>query len=71
MELPVNVMIKSGLPELNEMQGELIAISEHGYYEIIMKVRDKRYTYLMPIAQTALVCTEALMEIEAGFELER
>jgi hypothetical protein len=71
MELPANVIVNSNLPDLKGMEGELIAVSEHGYYEIIMKIREKRHTYLLPIAQTVLVCTEAVLEPEPGFEVER
>lgn len=71
MELPAKVMINSDLPELKGMQGILIAISELGYYEVQMQVRDKKHTYLLPIEKTILMFVDSILEPSPDFIVER
>lgn len=71
MELPSKVLISSPGVEFKNVEGSLIAISELGYYELQIKRGEKRYTYLLPIEQTCLVCIDPLLEPSADFEVER
>jgi len=71
MELPAKVMINSNYPELKGLQGILIAISEHGYYEVQMQIRDKKHTYLLPVNDTILMFIDSLLEPSPDFEVER
>jgi hypothetical protein len=71
MELPSTVLINCSVVEFKNVEGSLIAISELGYYELQIKRGEKRYTYLLPVANTALVCVDPLLEPHADFEVER
>jgi len=71
MELPAKVMINSNLPELKGMQGILISISERGYYEVQMQVREKKHTYLLPINETILMFLDSILEPSPDFVVER
>ena len=71
MDLPTKVMIYSDFPEIKNMQGNLISISEHGYYQVQVQIKEKRHTYLLPIAGTALVFLDSLLDVAPGFEVER
>lgn len=71
MELPVRVIIFCPTLEFKNKQGRLVAISEHGYYEIRMEFADRNHTVLLPIANTALIFAEANVIGEPIPEIER
>ena len=71
MELPSKVMITCPSMEFKNVEGSLIAISDQGFYELQIKRGEKRYTYMLPIAQTHLICVDPLLEPHADFEVER
>lgn len=71
MELPSKVLIFCAAVDFKQTEGSLIAISDQGYYELQIKRGEKRYTYMLPIQQTSLICVDPLLEPHADFEVER
>ncbi|MGH9400342.1 MAG: hypothetical protein ACRD00_08515 [Thermoanaerobaculia bacterium] len=71
MELPVRVIIFCPTLEFKNKQGRLVAISEHGYYEIRMEFAERNHTVLLPIVNTALVFAEPNYAAEQIPEIER
>ena len=71
MEFPSKVYITCPTMEFKNVEGSLIAISDQGFYELQVKRGEKRYTYLLPVAQTSLICVYPLLEPNADFEVER
>ena len=51
--------------------GTLIAISDSGYYEIVLEVQARNHTVLFPIAETVIIFNEALPTVAPDFEVER
>ncbi|HKR62740.1 MAG TPA: hypothetical protein VJZ00_03320 [Thermoanaerobaculia bacterium] len=71
MEIPSKVSIFNRTLEIKGKPGTLVAISEEGYYEIVMEVQQRNHTVLFPIGETVLIFNEALPAISADFEVER
>ena len=71
MEIPSKVSIFNRTLEVKGKAGTLIAISEDGYYEVVLEVQSRNHTVLFPIAETVLIFNEALPSISADFEVER
>lgn len=71
MEIPSKVSIFNRTLEVKGKPGTLIAISDSGYYEIVLEVQSRNHTVLFPIAETVVIFNEALPAISADFEVER
>lgn len=71
MEIPSKVAVFNRTLEVKGKQGTLIAISEDGYYEIVLEVQTRNHTVLFPIHETVIIFNEALPTISAEFEVER
>lgn len=71
MEIPSKVSVFNRTLEVKGKAGTLVAVSEDGYYEIILEVQQRNHTVLFPIAETVVVFNEALPTITADFEVER
>lgn len=71
MEIPSKVSIFNRTLEIKGKAGTLVAISDDGYYEIVMEVQTRNHTALFPIAETVLIFNEALPPTSADFEVER
>ena len=71
MEIPSKVSIFNRTLEIKGKAGTLIAISDEGYYEVVLEVQQRNHTVLFPIAETVLIFNEALPTIAADFEVER
>lgn len=71
MEIPSKVSIFNRTLEVKGKPGTLVAISDEGYYEIVLEVQQRNHTVLLPIAETVLIFNEALPMIAADFEVER
>jgi hypothetical protein len=71
MEIPSKVSIFNRTLEVKGKPGTLIAISEEGYYEIVLEVQQRNHTVLFPINETVIIFNEALPTISADFEVER
>jgi hypothetical protein len=71
MEIPAKVSIFNRTLEIKGKPGMLVALSEDGYYEVVLEVQQRNHTVLFPIAETVLIFNEALPSIAADFEIER
>lgn len=71
MEIPAKVSVFNRTLEVKGKHGTLVALSEDGYYEIVLEVQQRNHTVLFPIAETVLIFNEALPNISADFEIER
>jgi hypothetical protein len=71
MEIPSKISIFNRTLEVKGKAGTLIAISEDGYYEVVLEVQSRNHTVLFPIAETVIIFNEALPTISAEFEVER
>ena len=71
MEIPSKVSIFTRTLEIKGKAGMLVAISDGGYYEIVMDVQQRNHTALFPIAETVLIFNDALPPTASDFEVER
>ena len=71
MEIPAKVSIFNRTLEIKGKPGTLVAITDEGYYEIVLEVQTRNHTVLFPIAETVVIFNEALPAISADFEVER
>jgi hypothetical protein len=71
MEIPSKVSIFNRTLEIKGKAGTLIAISDEGYYEVVLEVQARNHTVLFPIAETVIIFNEAMPTIAADFEVER
>ncbi|MBV9495729.1 MAG: hypothetical protein JOZ54_15895 [Acidobacteria bacterium] len=71
MEIPAKVSVFNRTLEVKGKHGTLVALSEDGYYEVVLEVQQRNHTVLFPIAETVLIFNEALPNISADFEIER
>ena len=71
MEIPSKVSVFNRTLEIKGKPGTLIAISEDGYYEIVLEVQQRNHIALFPIAETVIIFNEAVPTIAADFEVER
>jgi len=71
MEIPSRVSVFNRTLEVKGKAGLLVAVNDHGFYEINMMVQEKNHTVLFPIAETVVVFNEPLPQIDTGFEVER
>ena len=71
MEIPAKVSVFNRTLEVKGKAGTLIAITEEGYYEVVLEVQSRNHTVLFPIAETVVIFNEAQPNISADFEIER
>ena len=71
MEIPAKVSIFSRTLEVKGKPATLVAISAHGYYEVVMEVQQRNHTVLFPINETVVIFNEAMPTSSAEFEVER
>lgn len=71
MEIPAKVSVFNRTLEVKGKLGMLIAVSEEGFYEIVLEVQSRNHTVLFPIAETVVIFNEAVPNISADFEIER
>jgi hypothetical protein len=71
MEIPAKVSIFNRTLEVKGKAATLVAITPHGYYEVVMEVQQRNHTVLLPISDTVLIFNEALPAIASEFEVER
>ena len=71
MEIPAKVSVFNRTLEVKGKPGTLIAVSEEGYYEVVLEVQQRNHTVLFPIAETVVIFNEAVPTISADFEVER
>ncbi|HEU4520512.1 MAG TPA: hypothetical protein VFT12_00820 [Thermoanaerobaculia bacterium] len=71
MEIPSKVSVFNRTLEVKGKAGTLIAVSDGGYYEIVLEVQQRNHTVLFPIAETVVIFNDAVPNISADFEIER
>ncbi|MDQ6802005.1 MAG: hypothetical protein M3041_14350 [Acidobacteriota bacterium] len=71
MEIPSKVSVFNKTVEFKGKPGTLVAINDHGFYEIVVEVQQRNHTVLFPITDTVVIFNEALPAIEEEFEVER
>lgn len=71
MEIPSKISIFNRTLEVKGKTGTLIAISDEGYYEVILEVQSRNHTVLFPIAETVVIFNEAVPTVASDFEVER
>ncbi len=71
MEIPAKVSVFNRTLEVKGKPGTLVAVSDGGYYEIILEVQSRNHTVLFPIAETVVIFNEPVPTISADFEVER
>ena len=64
------VFIYNELLGLKGSSGILQDINEKGYYDTIIKIKDKRHRILLPLSQTIIIYREPLIEMDQSLELE-
>ena len=70
MELPADVMVHNELVGMKGNPGSLLAVSDHGFYELNCSFGDKVHRILLPIASTVLIAREPESQFE-DLEIER
>lgn len=71
MEIPSKVSIFNRTLEVKGKAATLIAISDEGYYEVVLEVQQRNHTVLLPIAETVLIFNDAVPTTSPEFEVER
>ena len=71
MEIPAKTTIFNRTLELKGKQATLIAISPHGYYEIVMEFQQRNHTVLLPVSETTVIFNEAIPTLGGDIEVER
>jgi hypothetical protein len=71
MEIPAKVSVFNKTVEFKGKPGTLVAISDYGFYEIIVEVQQRNHTVLFPIHDTVVIFNEAVPQTASDFEVER
>jgi hypothetical protein len=71
LDLPARIVIYCPALDLKNKPGRLVSISPHGYYEVLVEIKEGTYTALLPIHETALVFAEPETTLETMPGLER
>ena len=71
MEIPAKVSVFNRTLEVKGKPGMLVAVSDEGYYEIVMEVQSRNHTVLFPVAETVVIFNEPQPNISPDFEVER
>jgi len=71
MEIPAKVSVFNRTLEIKGKSALLVAVSEHGYYEVQLDVNQRNHTTLFPIAETVIIFSDALPPVATDFEIER
>ncbi len=59
MDLPAEVKIHNETLGMKGRDGRLVAIHAEGYYELTATLGEREHRFLLPIASTALIVSEA------------
>ena len=71
MEIPSKVSIFNRTLEVKGKAGTLIAINDHGFYEVVLEVQQRNHTVLLPVAETVLIFNDAMPAVAEELEVER
>ena len=64
------VFIYNELLGLKGSPGMLRNVDEKGYYDTIVKIKEKKHRILLPISQTVIIYSEPVIEMDGFIELE-
>jgi hypothetical protein len=64
------VFIYNELLGLKGSPGVLQQTNERGYYDLVIKIKENRHRILLPIAQTVIIFSESIIEMDQFLELE-
>lgn len=71
METPNPVLVHNADLGLKGTQGELLRISQKGYYELNLKFGENGHRVLLPIAATVIIAREPEIDFDSDLEIER
>jgi hypothetical protein len=71
LDLPARVVIYCPALEMKNKQGNLVSISDLGYYEVRLDFSDQNHTAFLPIDGTVLVFADANPVVETLPGIER
>ena len=55
---------------LKGSSGILQGTNEKGYYDTVIKIKEKRHRIFLPISQTVIIFSEPIIEMDLSMELE-
>jgi len=64
------VFIYNELLGLKGSLGVLQQTNERGYYDLVIKIKENRHRILLPIAQTVIIFSEPIIEMDNSLDLE-
>lgn len=65
MDIHSTVRVYNNILNLKGAKAELIAISDNGYYRLILEINGNRHEAFLPIDGTVLLSAEALEKTES------
>ncbi|RLA94458.1 MAG: hypothetical protein DRG25_02460 [Deltaproteobacteria bacterium] len=65
------VFIYNEILGLKGSQGVLQSVNEKGYYDTIIKIKEKRHRILLPISHTVIIFSEPIIERDQTIEIEK
>ena len=71
MDLPAEVQISNEVLGVKNNRAVLVAISDHGFYEVRLTFNERQHKVLLPIAQTSVIFRHPEQEFSSEFEIER
>ncbi len=64
------VFIYNEILGLKGSPGILQSINAHGYYDTVIKIKEKRHRIFLPISQTVVIFSESIIEMDRTIDLE-
>lgn len=71
MDLPADVRVYNELMGLKGTRGNLIAVTDRGFYELKLRFKEHTHRVLVPINQTGLIFSEPEVSFVVEEEIER
>jgi hypothetical protein len=71
MELPTSVLVHNELIGIKGSAGELLNISELGYYEVNLQFGSNVHRVLLPVSSTVVIGREPEERGDQGLDIER
>lgn len=71
MDLPADVRVYNEQIGLKGSRATLIAVHDHGIYEIKLQLKEHMHRALVPVAETALIFSEPEISYVIEDEIER
>lgn len=64
------VFIYNEILGLKGSPGILQSVNPHGYYDAIVRIKEKRHRAFLPIPQTVLIFSEPIIEMDRTIAIE-